>query len=75
MDSQESGSYNIIKETVQQATYKLKNRKSPGPDGIRNEIIKYGDDELIEELTILYNKILKYGRVPAQVGKYNNPYI
>ena len=46
------------------AISKLKNNKSPEPDGITNEIIKRGKDELLPILTMLFNKILTNGTFP-----------
>lgn len=37
----------------------LKNRKATGRDGIAKELTKCGGKQQIEELTILYNKIIR----------------
>jgi hypothetical protein len=42
----------------------LKNRKSPGPDGISNEMLKYDGTELTLHLTQLFQQILKLGKAP-----------
>ena len=44
---------------------KLKNRKSPGPDDISNEMIKYGDNGLINQLTLLLQTIFAQLEIPS----------
>ena len=56
--------YEISADDVQLAVAKLKNRKSPGPDEITNEMLKYGGETLCAELALLFNKILENGEVP-----------
>ena len=43
---------------------KLKNNKSPGKDGIINELIKYGKDTLFEPLLKLFNNVYSSGIFP-----------
>lgn len=43
-----------------------KHRKAPGSDGMRNELLKYGEKHIEEEPTKLLNIILKCGLVPAE---------
>lgn len=43
--------WTMTKGTIKAAIQKLKNRKAPGPDEIKNEMIKYGGDTLVEELS------------------------
>lgn len=43
---------------------KLKNGKAPGPDNIRNELLKYGGNRLAEQFKVLYNKIIKDTSIP-----------
>ena len=45
---------------------KLKNRKSPGQDDIPNELLKYGGQSLIQQLTSLIQKILYQHRIPDE---------
>lgn len=40
------------------AIIKLKNRKSLGENGIRNELLKYGEQPLISEINKLFQKII-----------------
>lgn len=56
----------ISLEEVQEAIRRLKNRKSPGPDNIHNELLKYGGENLHEILTVMFNKILQEGKVPTE---------
>jgi len=48
----------ITELEVKSAIKQLKNRKSPGIDGITSELIKAGGDMMIKTLTILFNKII-----------------
>ncbi|XP_065170188.1 uncharacterized protein [Atheta coriaria] len=45
---------------------KLRNRKASGPDGIPNDLLKYGEEVLAAEITKLINIILKHQRVPTE---------
>ena len=56
----------VEKEDVELALKKIKNRKSAGPDGITNELLKYGGDNLTEQLKILINKIIYHHRIPDE---------
>lgn len=48
---------------------KLKQDKSPGPDGLQNEALKIGSALLVHPLTYLFNKVLDTGQVPEQWKK------
>ena len=54
----------LSKEQTEKEIRYLKNRKSPGPDGISNEMLKYGGTELTLHLTQLFQQILKLGKAP-----------
>jgi len=54
----------LSKEDIEKGLRLLKNRKSPGPDGISNEMLKYGGTELILYLTQLFQQIVKLGDIP-----------
>ncbi|CAG4944708.1 unnamed protein product [Colias eurytheme] len=45
---------------------KLKNEKSPGPDGLTNESLKLGAPFLLKHLTKLFNMILDTETIPKQ---------
>lgn len=49
---------------VVEALKALKNRKSPGQDGIPNELLKYGGHQLTNELLKLINKIVSSHTIP-----------
>lgn len=61
---------NPIRPIEEKEVYKhlkqLKNLKSPGPDGITNEVIKLGAPILLNHLTRLFNMILEMEIVPKQ---------
>ena len=57
----------VEKGDVELALKKLKNRKSAGPDGITNELLKYGGDNLTEQLKILISKIIYHHRIPDEL--------
>ena len=59
-----SGTINDVE--VEAKIKKLKNRKSPGTDGIPNELLKYGGPELASKLSQLFNKILKETETPEE---------
>lgn len=50
-------------------TQKLKNRKSPGLDDIANELLKYGGQDLVKQLTTFFQKILNSGTGPREWKK------
>jgi len=54
----------LSKDEIEKELRSLKNRKSPGPDGISNEMLKYGGTELTLHLTQLLQQILKISNIP-----------
>ncbi|CAH2090098.1 unnamed protein product [Euphydryas editha] len=56
----------IDEEEVYTHIKQLKNEKSPGPDGISNEVIKMGAPVLLHHLTKLFNMILNTETVPKK---------
>lgn len=56
----------ITMEEVEKAIKILKNEKSPGEDGITNEIIKEGGQTLNHHLCNLFNRILEEAIIPTQ---------
>jgi len=54
----------LLKEDIEQELGSLKNRKSPGPDGIFNEMLKYGGTELTLHLAQLFQQIFKLCTIP-----------
>lgn len=61
--------WTITREKIKETTTKLKNRKAPGLDNIHNELIKYGGEELLEELHTFYNKIATLKKIPEEWRK------
>ena len=56
----------ITEEEVDQAVRKLKNNKSPGPDGLISEFFKYGLNILKPVITHLFNVIFNTATFPTQ---------
>ncbi|CAH2104094.1 unnamed protein product [Euphydryas editha] len=56
----------IDEEEVYTHIKQLKNEKSPGPDGISNEVIKMGAPVLLHHLTKVFNMILNTEIVPKK---------
>ena len=54
----------VNEEEIVEAIQKLKNRKSPGEDGITNEMIKQGAPKLCKEATVLIQQIFKSSKIP-----------
>jgi hypothetical protein len=54
----------LSKEDIQKELRTLKKRKSPGPGGILNEMLKYGGTELTFHMTQLFQQILKLCSIP-----------
>ncbi len=42
------------KEKIKQTAKLLKNNKSPGKDGVKTELLKYGQDIIYEEIAHIY---------------------
>ena len=53
-------------QEIKQEIAKLHNHKSPGPDKIVNEFLKYGGPVLIGKIEELFNKIFKSETIPNQ---------
>ena len=54
----------ITVEEVKAAVAEMKNRKSPGEDGVPIEAIKLGGDSLLGAITALFNQCLQWEEVP-----------
>ena len=65
-DDDEDVSLSILPSEVRTAIMELKNGKIPGEDGILNEFIKLGIEEIIPPITRLFNLILDTEEVPKQ---------
>ena len=54
----------LSKKEIEKELRSLKNRKSPSPDNISNEMLKNGGTELTLHLTLLFQQILKLCTIP-----------
>ena len=59
----------IKMQEIKQEIAKPHNHKSPGPDKIVNEFLKYGGPVLIGKIEELFNKIFKSETIPNQWGE------
>ncbi len=56
--------FSITENEIIKSIKKLKNRKSPGPDLIVNEMLKYGQHILLPCITKIFNRVLQSGIYP-----------
>ena len=61
----------IKEKEAQQTIRSLKNKKSTGPNKIKNEFIKYGGGELTKSLSQTFNKIFENETIPISWNKSN----
>ena len=54
----------ITVEEIGTALKEMKDRKSPGEDGVPIEAIKFGGDTMLSAIAALFNKCLEEGKVP-----------
>ena len=57
----------FTKEEIQKAVNKLKNNKSAGIDNLKAEQLKYGPDNICEEIAEMFNDIAKTGKHPKEM--------
>ena len=55
---------NITMTELRKAIAQLKKKKSPGPDGITNEMLKYLGNTALQKLLDIFNHSWKSGEVP-----------
>ena len=58
----------ITTDEIKKSVKNLKNGKSVGIDGIKNEHIKYSVDTLMPLYVLLFNKVLESGEIPQDWG-------
>jgi hypothetical protein len=56
----------ILKGEVETAIKHLKNNRVPGEEGIINECLKWGQEELADIMTGRFNKIVETEAIPEQ---------
>ena len=56
----------ITVDEVKAAVDEMKNKKSPGEDGVPIEAIKLGGDSLLSAITTLFNQCLQWEMIPKQ---------
>jgi hypothetical protein len=59
----------ILKDEIAAAMKKMKNRKSPGTDGIMIEMLNATEDFAVDKITKLANKIYNTGYIPEEMKK------
>ena len=59
----------ILKDEIAAAMKKMKNRKSPGTDGMMIEMLNATEDFAIDKITKLANKIYNTGYIPEEMRK------
>ena len=59
----------ITKDEVSRAAMKMSNNKAAGEDGIANEMIKYGPEELHQEIANILNEIFETHRNELNTGE------
>ena len=52
---------------IKKASSKLKNNKSPGVDNITAEFIKYGPDQLFQQISNIFNRVAETGDDPQEL--------
>ena len=57
----------FTKEEVQKAIKSLKNNRSAGSDNIKAELLKYGPDEINQEIATILNDTAKSGQYPKEL--------
>ncbi|KAM8960856.1 interleukin-6 receptor subunit beta [Pelodytes ibericus] len=61
----------LSKTEIKDAIHRLKQRKAPGPDGIKNSFFKLLEDSLIDPLTKTFNDFIKQKHIPDEILKAN----
>ena len=65
-DPQEEEIPKIIISEVRTAISSLKNNRTPGDDGITNELLKHSTPEMVKSITEVFNEILTSEEIPKQ---------
>ena len=59
----------FVTEEIETAAKKLKNNKATGSDGVHAEQIKYGTNELYQQIANLLNKTCETGEYPEEIRR------
>ncbi|XP_071965609.1 uncharacterized protein [Antedon mediterranea] len=54
-------------EEIKLAAKKLKNGKSPGPDEVHSELIKYAPDNIFSSIATMFNDMVMTGKAPHDI--------
>ena len=65
----------VKKVEIEIAVDRIKGGKAPGPDGVLNEFIKKGPDELWESMCLLLNKVIETREAPREWRELKISYI
>src|SRR6218665_370268 len=65
----EDGELEILHEEVEAAVKRLKRHKSPGTDGITDEMIQAEGEQIVDELHRICKQVWKEGRIPEEWAK------
>lgn len=65
-DNREEENLEITIEEINKAISNLKKEKTPGEDGITNELIKQGSFNLAKHICTLFNQILEENKIPPE---------
>ena len=52
---------------IETAAKCLKNNKSPGIDNMNTELLKYGPEEVYQEIADIFNRIAETGEIPQEI--------
>jgi len=63
---EEDNEIELTSSTIEHILKHIKNRKSPEPDEITNEMLKYGGDNLQKEILTLFRNIIIEQKVPNE---------
>ena len=59
----------FVTEEIETAAKKLKNNKATGSDGVHAELIKYGTNELYQQIANLLHKTCETGEYPQEIRR------
>lgn len=66
IDTEDDNNIELTIEMIEDNFKSLKNRKSPGPNEITNEMLKYGGPNLQKEILAFFQNIISKQKIPAE---------